>query len=473
MRRLLVNAPSFPELPPEAERPLVAPPAVASLERKRIRAYLALIVIDIAVILACFLIGGMLYRGVFPDAQALLEAQLFIPLYLTIALYQRVFSIRSLTDGEYAAMRVAIAVLVAAALLNLLAFYAKFNTSFSRGTFTLGISLSALAMAMIRFRSARLLRKRWGPIARNVLILDAGGPQFTLDHAVLVKASDAGLRPEALNPHMRSRIAEFLVNQEEVIVSCPPGHRDAWSLILKASGVHGEIVSDAPEHKRIIGITQHPEAGVTGIVYSTGPLGLRARLLKRLFDLIVAGTGTLVLAPIALVISMAIKLESPGPVLFIQQRLGRGNRMFSMLKFRSMRAEHADLEGGKSASREDDRVTRVGRFLRRTSLDELPQLINVLRGDMSIVGPRPHALGSQAGDKLFWEVDGEYWNRHSLKPGLTGLAQIRGLRGATVEEGDLSDRLSADLEYIADWSLLRDVIITIRTLAVVTHDRAY
>lgn len=460
-------------MPPEAERPLVAPPAVASLERKRIRAYLALIIADIAAILTCFLLGGLLYRGALPDAQALLEAQLFIPLYLTIALYQRVFSIRSLTDGEYAAIRVAIAVLVAAALLNLLAFYAKFNTSFSRGTFTLGISLSALAMALIRFGSARLLRKRWGPIARNVLILDAGGPQFSLDHAVSVKASEAGLRPDALDPHMRSRIAEFLFNQEEVIVSCPPEDREAWSLILKASGVHGEIVSDAPEHRGIIGITQHTETGVTGMVYSTGPLGLRARLLKRLFDLLVAGFGIIVLAPIAVLIAMAIKLESAGPVLFVQQRLGRGNRMFSMLKFRSMQVEEADPEGQRSVSREDDRVTRIGRFLRRTSLDELPQLINVLRGDMSIVGPRPHALGSQAGDKLFWEVDDQYWNRHSLKPGLTGLAQIRGLRGATEEEGDLSDRLQADLEYIAEWSLLRDVVITIRTIAVVTHDKAY
>ena len=93
-------------------------------------------------------------------------------------------------------------------------------------------------------------------------------------------------------------------------------------------------------------------------------------------------------------------------------------------------------------------MTRVGRFIRRTSIDELPQLVNVLRGEMSMVGPRPHALGSQAGDKLFWRIDQAYWRRHSLKPGLTGLAQIRGFRGATDEEADLQNRLDADLEYI-------------------------
>lgn len=118
-------------------------------------------------------------------------------------------------------------------------------------------------------------------------------------------------------------------------------------------------------------------------------------------------------------------------------------------------------------------MTRVGRFLRRTSIDELPQLLNVLKGDMSIVGPRPHALGSQAGDKLFWQVDHRYWQRHSLKPGITGLAQVRGFRGATETETDLSSRLQADLEYLDGWSILRDIQIIFATFGVLAHDRAY
>ena len=126
-----------------------------------------------------------------------------------------------------------------------------------------------------------------------------------------------------------------------------------------------------------------------------------------------------------------------------------------------------------STSRDDDRVTRVGRLIRRTSIDELPQLINVLKGEMAIVGPRPHALGSQAGDKLFWEVDGRYWERHALKPGLTGLAQVRGLRGATDREEDLSARLEADLEYLDGWSLWRDLRIVFSTIRVLSHDRAF
>jgi lipopolysaccharide/colanic/teichoic acid biosynthesis glycosyltransferase len=129
--------------------------------------------------------------------------------------------------------------------------------------------------------------------------------------------------------------------------------------------------------------------------------------------------------------------------------------------------------GNQSASRDDDRVTRVGRFLRSTSIDELPQLINVLLGSMSVVGPRPHALGSLAGDQLFWHVDERYWHRHALKPGITGLAQIRGFRGATHTREHLTSRLQADLEYMSGWSLWRDVSIVLSTAKVLVHPDAY
>jgi lipopolysaccharide/colanic/teichoic acid biosynthesis glycosyltransferase len=138
-----------------------------------------------------------------------------------------------------------------------------------------------------------------------------------------------------------------------------------------------------------------------------------------------------------------------------------------------MRADLCDANGNQSTQRDDDRITRVGRIIRATSMDELPQLLNVLRGDMSLVGPRPHALGSLAGSKLFWEVDQRYWHRHACKPGITGLAQVRGFRGATHESKDLSNRLHADLEYLAGWSIWRDVAILFRTFRVLVHKNAY
>ena len=464
-----MNAPPFLS---EAQARQV-PFAVPSLERKRLRAYLALIAADVISILAGFAIGGLIYRGDLSDTQALMEAQLFLPLFLTIALYQRVYSIRSLTDAQHAALRICMAVVVAAALLNFLAFYAKFNTSFSRGTFTLGLVLSTLSMVAVRSVSARVLRRRWGPVARNILVLHDGGPALEMDWAVHLDASEYGIRPDPADPHMRDHLAQVLKNQEEVIVSCPAERREKWALILKASGVHGEVISDTAQHLGALGIKHYEGQGCAGLIVSVGPLGLRARVAKRLFDLAAASTALVILSPVLIIAAAAIKLSGEGRVMFVQRRLGRGNRLFSMLKFRTMRESGSDPEGAVSTSRGDERVTRVGAFLRKTSIDELPQLINVLRGEMSIVGPRPHALGSQAGDKLFWEVDGRYWHRHSLKPGMTGLAQVRGLRGSTEQEDDLSARLRSDLEYISNWSLMHDIAIMIRTLTVLSHDRAY
>ncbi|HSX56900.1 MAG TPA: sugar transferase, partial [Sphingomonas sp.] len=205
----------------------------------------------------------------------------------------------------------------------------------------------------------------------------------------------------------------------------------------------------------------------------TGPLDLLDRVVKRGFDVAVAGVALVVLSPLFVVVAALIKFDSDGPVFFKQTRIGRGNQMFSMLKFRSMRVETLDGAGNRSTSREDDRITRVGAFIRKTSIDELPQIINVLRGEMSIVGPRPHALGSRAADKLFWEVDERYWHRHSAKPGLTGLAQVRGYRGATFHEDDLTNRLQADLEYLDHWTIWRDIQIVLMTFRVLLHRNAF
>ena len=156
---------------------------------------------------------------------------------------------------------------------------------------------------------------------------------------------------------------------------------------------------------------------------------------------------------------------------YVQPRVGRGNQLFRMFKLRSMR--HGGQAGPDSTARDDARITRVGRIIRATSIDELPQLFNILLGHMSFVGPRPHALGSTAGDRLFWEVDERYWRRHATRPGLTGLAQIKGFRGATDSARDLTDRLEADLEYLQAWSFWNDMEIIRRTFRALTNSDAY
>ncbi len=213
--------------------------------------------------------------------------------------------------------------------------------------------------------------------------------------------------------------------------------------------------------------------GRSTLVVASGPLGLRDRILKRCLDLGVVVPALLLLLPIMLMIALAIKLDSRGPIFFRQERVGRSNRIFNVLKFRSMRVEQLDHGGARSASRDDDRITRVGGFLRKTSLDELPQLINVLLGDMSVAGPRPHALASTAEDALFWNIDPRYWERGAVKPGMTGLAQVRGFRGATVTRADLTNRVQSDLDYLTGWTIWRDIGIILRTVKVLVHRNAY
>jgi lipopolysaccharide/colanic/teichoic acid biosynthesis glycosyltransferase len=209
------------------------------------------------------------------------------------------------------------------------------------------------------------------------------------------------------------------------------------------------------------------------LIIANGRLSIERRALKRSFDIVSSAAVLILASPMLLIVAIAIKIDSPGPVLFRQPRIGRQNRLFSILKFRTMTAASCDPTGICSTARDDPRITRTGRFLRRTSIDELPQLLNVLRGEMSIVGPRPHAINSTVEDRLFWDADRKYWMRHACKPGLTGLAQIRGLRGATDCMKDLTDRVEADLSYLQSFSFWNDLVIIARTLRVLIGKKAY
>jgi len=192
------------------------------------------------------------------------------------------------------------------------------------------------------------------------------------------------------------------------------------------------------------------------------PLGRAEQALKRSFDLVLASVGLVALAPVLLAIAVLIRLDSPGPVFFRQKRIGFNRRSFSIFKFRTMSV----LENGvmiKQATVNDPRVTLVGRWLRRSSIDELPQLLNVLRGEMSLVGPRPHA---EAHDSAFDAAVADYAVRHNVKPGITGWAQVSGSRGETPDAESVRRRVAHDLWYIDNWSMLLDARILFRTVNV-------
>jgi exopolysaccharide biosynthesis polyprenyl glycosylphosphotransferase len=185
---------------------------------------------------------------------------------------------------------------------------------------------------------------------------------------------------------------------------------------------------------------------------------------KKCFDYLIGSAALIVLSPILALVALAIKIDSPGPVLFRQPRLGFNNRMFLCYKFRSMHHHMADLKADMQTSRNDPRITRVGKWIRKYSIDELPQLLNVLNGTMSIVGPRPHAPNTKAANNLFADVVRQYAVRHRVKPGITGWAQVNGWRGETKTVEEIENRVKCDLFYIDHWSLLFDVKIIIMTV---------
>jgi Undecaprenyl-phosphate glucose phosphotransferase len=198
-------------------------------------------------------------------------------------------------------------------------------------------------------------------------------------------------------------------------------------------------------------------------------------VMKWLFDKLVGGLALLLLSPVMLLIALAIKLDSAGPVLFKQRRYGFNNELIEVYKFRSMHVQHADAMADRLVTKDDPRVTRVGRLIRKTSLDELPQLFNVvLVGNLSLVGPRPHAVNAKAEAKRYDEAVDGYFARHRVKPGITGWAQINGWRGETDTHEKIQRRVEHDLYYIENWSLLFDLYILARTpAALLATESAY
>ena len=217
--------------------------------------------------------------------------------------------------------------------------------------------------------------------------------------------------------------------------------------------------------QRLTQIAQVGMADVTG-----KPKSGRHTLMKRLMDVSVSATLLTLGAPFLAILALLIKLDSPGPVLFKQPRHGFNNRIFHVYKFRSMRNDAADLKAAQQTVAGDTRVTKLGRIIRKTSLDELPQLLNVLKGEMSLVGPRPHAVGMRTNDVESYKLVEEYAHRHKVKPGMTGWAQINGSRGPLHNAEDVARRVKLDVEYIERASVLWDIVIMLKTVPCLLGD---
>ena len=397
-------------------------------------------------------------------------------LFVALALYgwtsftKGAFSIQALEAPRFG-IRTALHALAATfAGLFLVSYFLRLEQRLPRLTLLAVMIGAALLLILFRLIVDKLARRRHGRSLVSELALIDGEDGAILRSSCL-STETLGIEPDLANPAMLDAFARLTRGIDRVVIFCPPERRERWAMMLKGANVRGEIATEGLEQFGVLGVERYK--GRVTLLVSTGPLALAQRIMKRMLDISVTLPLLILISPALLAVAVAIKLDSKGPVFFKQRRVGRGNAFFNIYKFRSMITEQSDSEGRVSASRDDNRITRVGRLIRRTSIDELPQLFNVLLGSMSLVGPRPHALGSLAGEHLFWEVNERYWHRHVLKPGITGLAQVRGFRGATHHRRDLEQRLQADLEYIANWSLWQDIVIIISTLKVAVHRNAY
>ena len=255
---------------------------------------------------------------------------------------------------------------------------------------------------------------------------------------------------------------------DHVVLAVPPQEYDALHPLLSQLAelpIAVDIYSDASRLPLPVrGVTKIGAALLLDV--QRHPLGARGVLVKAAMDYTIAAAALCAALPLMALIAIAIKLETPGPVFFIQPRGGHRGKPFNIIKFRSMTV----LENGPAltqVTRHDVRVTRLGSLLRRTSLDELPQLFNVLRGELSLVGPRPHAL---AHDKHYGAIVEHYAIRHRIKPGITGWAQVNGYRSETRNPNLMRERIRHDLDYIENWSPLLDIKILIRTIGLILWD---
>ena len=446
------------------------------LRTMRLAVYVGLALGDVLGLTGVFLIAGAFVvdfttHQMFLPKWSLVPGLSIVPMFVAIAIQRKPWSSRFLDDPQRASRDTMSALITAGLLVTVLAL--RFDAQFWRSAEVVaqGTVLGAGWLVGWHGLAERIVRRVFkGQPTAVIAIIDDIAIDLPYDFPTIF-AGIAGLRPDRNDPAALDALASAIAGVERVIVACSPARRALWIEVFKGANVQGELV--LPEVDSI-GMLRTARAGPnTTAVVALGALDTTNRIVKRTFDLAVA-LGALVLVwPVLVLTAIAVKLDSPGQVLFRQPRVGRGNRLFNVYKFRSMRTDMCDTAGAQSTGRIDPRITRVGAFIRKTSIDELPQIFNVISGSMSIVGPRPHAVASKAAGQMFWEVDERYWHRHAIKPGITGLAQVSGWRGTTETADDLTNRVAMDTAYMLDWTVWRDVEILLRTVTVPFHKNAY
>jgi Undecaprenyl-phosphate glucose phosphotransferase len=441
-------------------------------------------IFDLTWIVLLGVAAGLLYDAVALDGQGAVQNHVgsgiaVATLYSTFGHAVQVYRAPNLLRLRWQVGRSTLAWLMTFAFLATLAFLLKIGAAFSRGEMLVFFTSGIILTALMRLSVARVctLVISSGTLKPNRIVLVGSVDQLTGNEAlaVLEKYGYAverafplptvqdGISDEALKTRLRE-IVHYVreTSIDEIIVAIPWGQTDLIDRVESALRVLPVPVKLVPD-TMTCRVLNRPllELGPTKAVQlQRAPLNATQRSLKQGMDRILAAVSLIVLVPFFAVISAAIRLESPGPAFFFQTRVGFNGRTFRIFKFRTM----STLDNGPvivQATKNDKRVTHLGRLLRKLSIDEVPQLINVLRGEMSLVGPRPHAL---AHDNEYDLLIATYAIRHKMKPGITGWAQVNGFRGETPELGMMKRRVESDLWYIEYWSLWLDIRILLLTV---------
>jgi len=404
------------------------------------------------------------------------------------------YDFKRLSDLGWQIRRVVLVSVIAMALLSMMAFVTKESEFYSRGWAVVWLVLTMTELLMIRLVLAYMIERwsRQGLLARVVAVVGADqvGEQLLAklqaageteivvagvfdDRRTRLPPVVSGYRVVGTTDDLISFVRNTLI--DEVVIALP----------LRAEHRIGDLVAklrSLPVDLRlsIDPINSFPMRGIAEVASARmieildRPLKNWSRVIKWLEDRILSTLLLIVFMPLMALIGLLIRLDSPGPVLFVQDRFGFNDKIIRVFKFRTMRVENCDQSGADRTVPNDSRVTRVGRILRSLSLDELPQLINVLRGEMSLVGPRPHVPAMKAGERLYHEAVDNYCLRHHVLPGLTGWAQVNNSRGQIDSLAAARRRVSLDLYYIDNWSLWLDLKILFMTARVaLSRENAY
>jgi len=454
--------------------------------------------VEFAIVVA---IGMLIYAAYLPAELGLLwrylGATLAIATLATLAFQTAdIYQVQAFRGYEKQYMRLASAWSVVFLLVIGISFFAKAGELFSRvwlGTFYLAGLAALVSSRNVLFYLVRHWTRQ-GRLTRRTVIVGGGDPgahvieelrrQKDIGVEIIGLFDDRGERtgPETAGERKLGTVDDLVefgrrTRVDLVVFSLPISAENRILQMLKKLWVlpvdirlaaHSNKLQFRPRSYSYIG-----EVPVLDV--ADRPIADWDVVMKWLFDKTIGGLALLFALPVMAAVALAIKLDSKGPVLFKQKRYGFNNDLIEVYKFRSMYVDQTDAAAAKLVTKDDPRVTRVGRFIRKTSLDELPQLFNVvLKGDLSLVGPRPHAVSAKAESRLYDEAVDGYFARHRVKPGITGWAQINGWRGETDTQEKIQKRVEHDLYYIENWSALFDLTILVKTpFALLKTENAY